>query len=145
MKGSPEKYQGIFKSNKVKFQYKLRHGKVSPSNKDKNKEILEDLAQDIIKVKNNASSPPKALLKHSESIRSVASIESKTSRLSVSGINAKILRELFDNPFEVIFVEDGKNISLPSTKSVKVDVSKFIKKYEAKEIKMSEEDQLEFN
>ena len=51
MKGNPDKYSGIFKNNKVRFQYKLRHGKVSPSNKDSNKALLEDITQEIIKLK----------------------------------------------------------------------------------------------
>ena len=51
MKGNPDKYSGIFKNNKVRFQYKLRHGKVSPSNKDSNKALLEEITQEIIKLK----------------------------------------------------------------------------------------------
>ena len=45
-------------------------------------------------------------------------MESVASKLSLSGQTAKYLRDLFDKPFEVIFVEDGKNISSESTKHI---------------------------
>ena len=56
-----------------------------------------------------------------------------------------IIKTCFDKPYEVVFLEDGADISLPKTKSVKLDISKFVKKYIPEEYALSPEQQVEFN
>jgi len=50
-----------------------------------------------------------------------------------------MLKNCFDKPYEVVFLEDGADISLPKTKSVKLDISKFVNKYIPSEYNMTPE------
>jgi len=60
-------------------------------------------------------------------------------------LSKKSIKATFENPYEVIFVADGANVSLKSTKSVRLDISKYIMKYISSEFHMTPEKQEEFN
>ena len=55
------------------------------------------------------------------------------------------MKTCFDKPYEVVFLEDGADITLPKTKSVKLDISKFVKKYIPGEYALTPEQQEDFN
>ena len=57
----------------------------------------------------------------------------------------QIAKTCFDKPYEVVFLEDGADISRPKTKRVKLDISKFVKKYVAEGYSITPEQQEEFN
>ena len=56
-------------------------------------------------------------------------VDSMLSSKSKSTKEKDIFSNLWQNPYHVIFVKDGSRMADPKTKSIKCDISKFIRKY----------------
>jgi len=55
------------------------------------------------------------------------------------------MKQVFENAYDVVFMVDGSNISSKKTVSIKLDISKFVKKYVSAEYHMTPENQEQFN
>lgn len=59
-----------------------------------------------------------------------ASNMSKVSR--TSNLDQENYKKMWDNPFYVVFIKDGCQLTDPKAKSIKVDIAAFIRKYQIK-------------
>jgi len=120
------------KRNKVKFKYKMRNGlDLSPSS-DKLK-LFDTLTKDIQSVR----SMRKATLERDDTILGMSPNPPILVRNNSGLSNKTILtvkekeefNKIWDEPFYVIFMEDGTNMKDKKTKRVKVDISAYVRKY----------------
>ena len=123
-------YFGQKKGSTSRFKYNLRHGRVSPVGENGNVKLrlFDTLTQDMKRYKTQR----KQQSVMQDSNQSEVHLNLNPSTLSVKR-KQSVLENEFDRiwtaPFNIVVMKDGSDLLDKNTKSIRVDISKFIRKY----------------